>query len=266
MKKVIIDCLEKCSAVASYFGGSSYKRFPAWQDAARNSTGYNSPGILEKVYQAALMVKAGRAVYERDSVLFNEIQYSWPLLAGLMWVVAQSVGELNLVDFGGALGSSYFQNRQFLKNLRRVRWNIVEQKHYVDVGKKDFESDELRFYYDLQSCLLENKPNIVLLSGVLQYLENPYKLLEQIKRLPFKFIIIGRTSFCDKGEDIIGVQKVPREIFNASYPCWVFSITKFRDFWGPKEIVTEFYDLDERLASYSEFKGFIIRRSDENAV
>jgi putative methyltransferase (TIGR04325 family) len=37
------------------------------------------------------------------------------------------------------LGSSYFQNRKFLQSLPDVRWNVVEQPHYVDAGRKYIE-------------------------------------------------------------------------------------------------------------------------------
>lgn len=34
--------------------------------------------------EATLKVKRGEAVFERDSVLFDEIQYSWPVTAALI--------------------------------------------------------------------------------------------------------------------------------------------------------------------------------------
>ena len=70
--------------------------YTSWAEAQKVSTGYDSQAILEKVKDALLKVKNGEAVYERDSVIFDEIQYSWPLLAGLMWIAAQSGGELNI--------------------------------------------------------------------------------------------------------------------------------------------------------------------------
>ena len=64
----------------------------SWKEAKRNTTGYNSEIILEKTKSAVLKVKNGDAAYERDSVLLSEIQYAWPLLAGLMWVAARCGG------------------------------------------------------------------------------------------------------------------------------------------------------------------------------
>ncbi len=57
-----------------------------WDEAMVASTGYDSGIILEKTKAARLKVKNGESAYERDSVLFDEIQYAWPLLACLMWV------------------------------------------------------------------------------------------------------------------------------------------------------------------------------------
>ena len=103
-----------------------------WEEAENISTGYDTIEIIQKVQESALKVKNGKATYERDSFIFDEIQYSWPLLAGLMFAVAIHRGELKLLDFGGSLGTTYFQNKKFLDKLQLVSWNIVEQKHFVN--------------------------------------------------------------------------------------------------------------------------------------
>jgi putative methyltransferase (TIGR04325 family) len=91
-----------------------YGNFKSWQEAKEASTGYDAENILHQVKTSLLKVKNGDAVYERDSVLFDKIEYSWELLAALMWIAAQNKGELHLIDFGGSLGSSYYQNKSFL--------------------------------------------------------------------------------------------------------------------------------------------------------
>ena len=111
--------------------------FPSWMEASKSCTGYNIEIILQKVLSASLKVKSGDAVYERDSVLFNKIEYSWPITAGLMQAAAINRGFLSVIDFGGALGSSFYQNREFLVGLKSVRWSIVEQTHFVEAGKRN---------------------------------------------------------------------------------------------------------------------------------
>jgi putative methyltransferase (TIGR04325 family) len=140
--------------------------YRSWDEAMASSTGYDSEIILDKTCAALMKVKNGEVAYERDSVLFDEIKYSWSLLAGLMWVAARGGGTLNVLDFGGSLGSTYFQNQAFLSSLPGVRWNIIEQPRYVKAGKAWFENNRLHFYADIADCLTDTQPNVVLLSSV----------------------------------------------------------------------------------------------------
>jgi len=238
--------------------------YSSWDKAVQSSTGYDNEIILEKTRASLLKVKNGEAVYERDSVLFDKIEYSWPLLAGLMWVAARCGGTLNVLDFGGSLGSTYFQNRVFLSRLPCVRWNIVEQSRHVEIGKASFEDDCLRFYSDTAGCLADTKPNVVVLSSVLQYLESPYTVLGQILGLSCGCVIIDRTPFWAGPTDRLCVQSVPPDIYPASYPSWIFSRPRFHSSlpkdWQP--IVM--FDNPDRLAGPVDFayQGVIIVRQN----
>lgn len=248
--------------IRSKKGGMWSGDYGSWAEAMRASKGYDSDAVINKVRDSLLKVKRGEAVYERDSVVFDEVQYSWPMLAGLMWVAAQSRGELNVIDFGGSLGSTYFQNRKFLGALPKVQWCIVEQKHFVDVGRDCFQNDILKFFYDIDSCITESAPppNVILLSSVIQYMENPYSLLEEIKSKNFEFILFDRTSFTLDGRDRLTVQTVPPEIYETSYPCWFFDKRTFYDFFEDKyAVVAQFESLDKANIP-SVFEGSIVRK------
>jgi putative methyltransferase (TIGR04325 family) len=233
-----------------------------WDEAMAASEGYDSKIILEKTKAALLKVKNGEAVYERDSVLFDKIQYSWPILAGLMWVAARFGGRLNVLDFGGSLGTTYFQNRIFLSTLPKVRWNIVEQAHHVETGKIWFEDDRLRFYMSIADCLADTQPNVVHLGSVLQYLPMPHVFLSDLQRLPSDYIIIDRTPFWDGQNDKLCVQTVSPNIYPASYPSWIFSFSQFcsrleKD-W---EIVEDFECISKLKAPVTiDSNGFILVR------
>src|ERR1700712_2624661 len=82
--------------------------YNSWQEAEQQCVGYDADNILEKIKVATLKVKNGDAVYERDALLFDSIQYSWPLLANLLWIAGKKTSRLSVIDFGGSLGSSYF--------------------------------------------------------------------------------------------------------------------------------------------------------------
>jgi len=91
-----------------------FGNYENWEAAEKQSVGYDDNLIIDKVLESTLRVKNGEFPYERDSVLFKEIHYDWPILACLMWVAARNGGKLNVLDFGGSLGSTYWQNKKFL--------------------------------------------------------------------------------------------------------------------------------------------------------
>lgn len=236
--------------------------YASWEEAAAHSTGYDAPLILEKTKNALLKVKRGEAVYERESFLYDEIHYDWPLLAALMWVAAQDNGRLNVLDFGGSLGSVYFQNRLFLSQLNQVRWNIIEQTQHVATGKEWFEDDHLKFHLDIKTCLAETTPNVVILSGVLQTLDQPYQILNQLLSIPCNHIIIDRTPFWDGPKDRLCIQNIPPIIYTASYPCWIFSKQQFRSHIPNEwQTLVEFDSFDNFPAPVkTTWKGMLLSR------
>lgn len=235
--------------------------YSSWQEAASKSKGYDSSYILEKVKASMLRVKSGEAVYERDSVLFDSVEYAYPLLADLMWIAAQKNGRLNILDFGGSLGSTYYQNKNFLDFLPDVNWCIVEQDHFVKEGKKHFQSDRLKFYHSVDDCLDDNAIDVVLFSSVLQYLEKPYELLDTVFKGNIEYVIVDRTAFIS-GEDRITIQKVHPSIYKGSYPCWFFNREKFLNFMNNKYTLVHEFDAIGEANIKSDFKGFLFKIKD----
>jgi len=211
---------------------SAYRgEYPDWKSAEAAATGYASDEIVKRVMAAALKVKNGEAVYERDSVLFNERQYSWPVAAALLWCGQRNDGVLHVIDFGGSLGSSYFQNRPLLDGMKEVRWNIVEQPKFVEAGRANFQDETLRFHTSIASCGASAR--LILFSSTLQYLRNPYEILEQAVKSDAKIIVIDRTVFVEGLEDRVTVHNVPADIYPCSLPMWLFSESKLVRFLAP---------------------------------
>jgi len=207
-------------------GVSFEGNYKSWEEAASLCTGYDAELILEKVLDATLKVKRGQAVYERDSVLFDEIQYSWPVTTALMWAALRNHGHLHVMDFGGSLGSSFFQNRKFLSSPKSISWNIVEQSHFVDMGRRFIEDDILKFYSSIEESVKAVSPNVILLSSVVQYLKNPQKLFDQINSIEADILLIDRTPFSAESENAICIQNISSNIYKANYPMWLLSRSK----------------------------------------
>jgi putative methyltransferase (TIGR04325 family) len=240
--------------------------FADWAAAtAAAGDGYAAPQILERTRAAMRQVRDGTAVHERDSVLFDRIQYSWPALSGLLWAAARHGGELNVLDIGGALGSSFMQNRRFLDGLRSVRWNIVEQAAFVAVGRAEFSGDGRQFYHSVAECLAETTPQAAVLSGVLGYLPQPEALLDELAAGPCDTLILDRTAWIDGADDVIYVQRVPPQLYAADYPLRLLSrsrlLTRLARDWT---IISE-HESGERLktAVAHRYGGLIaLRRTD----
>lgn len=241
-----------------------YGDFTTWQEAKDLSVGYDASNILEKVKSALLKVKNKEAIYERDSVLFNEVEHSWELLSALMWIAAQNRGVLNIIDFGGSLGSTYYQNKSLLDKLVKVRWNIVEQKNFIEEGVDSFQDEILNFYLTVDDCLKASQEpvNVILFSSVLQYLEDPYDLLNEISRYDIEYLLIDRTGFTLNDTDRITVQKVHPKIYDATYPCHFFNEQKFLSWFKENgyELIFDFQSLD-KVNIPSKYKGFLFKKS-----
>jgi putative methyltransferase (TIGR04325 family) len=241
-----------------------------WSKAVNRCGGYDSDLILEKCRQSLLQVKQGNAVYERDSVLFDHIEYSWPVLAGLMTAAAHAGGRLHVLDIGGSLGSTYFQNGRFLKCLKDVVWHIVEQPQFVACGKADFTNEQLKFHEEIDDIIAFNNINVILVSSMLQYVENPYDLLSDIVKKQVPFLIFDRTTFSSDAENFLAIQKVNPSIYSASYPCWFLDRGKFfQSVQNDYELVEQFYSLNHPIKLQDGKKviecpeeGFIFMRKE----
>jgi len=239
--------------------------YPDWASAVAVAKGYDAGNILEIQRASMRQVRDGQAVYERDSVLFDKIEYFFPALASLLLIASRNGNCLSVLDFGGALGSSYYQNRAMLAHLSDLSWHVVEQPHFVTAGQAEFQNDHLRFYSTIDASWAARRPDVVMLSSVLQYLENPEELLARIGKLGPDYILVDRTPILDQGRERIVVQTVPPIIYPANYACRLFAPGALETTLAPSyDVVFDFevhagtvIQVDESLARY---RGMLFQR------
>lgn len=200
--------------------------FASWDAAGSHAVGYDADNILERVATAIVKVQSGEAVYERDSVIFSRIEYSFPLLAALLKAAAERGGNLRVLDFGGSLGSSYFQCRGFLEDVKELTWCVVEQENFVARGRAQFASDQLFFFSSMDECLQDGHADVLLFASVLQYLSDYEVQVRRAVDSGVRYIVIDRTPFSQEAKDWLCIQYVPSDIYAASYPCNILSKSK----------------------------------------
>ena len=239
----------------NYFTGE----YQSWNEALVHCKGYDDEDILKKLLPSAQKVKNGEMVYERDGILFENIEYSWEVLAGIIWVALRNSGYLCVLDMGGSLGTTYFQNNKFLNEISLSSWNIVEQPKYVKVGKTYFEDEKLRFFDSIENCVETCNPNVILISCSLQYMRDPHAIINSLCKIGSDAIILDRTIINNNKSNKIYVQHAMPSI-GGSYPCYSISESWLFD------LLNKTYDLIESFDSLSfrelkdidsTFKGYI---------
>ena len=234
----------------------------SWAEAELICSGYDSPEIVNKVLGTTIKVLNGEYAYERDSVGFLKVEYSWPVLCGLLLAASTNENNLSVLDFGGGLGGSFFQNQRFLSGLSSLNWSVVEQSAFVNAGNEKVKFKGLHFYNSINECVLERHPNAILLSSVLQYINNYQVIINEVTRIGAEFIIIDRTPFLKNGStEKIFTQQVPDWIYRASYPCRFFVKNDLIKIFESKGyFLLESFDSLDDLDDRAKWRGYIFRR------
>lgn len=205
--------------------------YKSYEAAKQKCKGYDEDHILKRIAETTLKVKNKEIAYERDGIAYDTVQMNFPLLKTLLYIASENNNELTVIDFGGSLGTTYYQNYPYLKHLKKLKWCIIEQPAFVEEGKKNFENEHVKFYSNIQECLLENDPQLFLICSVLQYIEKPYELLDEIKDTRIPYLLLDFVGYNNKASDRITIQHVPPAFYGieASYPCYFFSKIKIED-------------------------------------
>ncbi len=238
----------------------------SWDQAIGMSSGYSDPAILERVVAATRAVTSGQARYERDAMLFDKPTFPFPVLAALLRAAAQDASRLDVIDFGGSLGSTYRQCRPFLNGLSSIRWSVIEQASFVEAGRNEFTTDELRFFASLGDLPQRGNESVVLLSSVLQYLDDPLDRLHELAKVSARHLVIDRTPLSELADSRLCIQHVPKHIYAASYPCWILSRPKLLDHLSRNWRLVAEYPCPEGSASTEDglpfaFQGLILEKT-----
>ncbi len=245
--------------------GSCFRgEFSTWEEAAAQTKGYDDSSILEKVLANTIAVRDGKAEFERDGVLFYRRDDRYPMLAALMRCAAENDGNLRVLDFGGGLGSAYFQHRHWFAGLKSIKWCVVEQEHFVEAGNKHLNDGKLFFTKSIEEAGKIGKFDIIIFSSVLQYIKDFSVVIGQAIMLEPAYILIDRTPVIEGDKDMICVQKQTRRIVSSSYTARLFSTISLLDAVGRRyKVISEFSALDDPMGGIMRtvnFRGFIFER------
>lgn len=221
---------EKASTIC--FSGD----YDSWSAAYKECDGYESANILDTVSKAINRVIKGEASWERDGCLFYEPKYVYCLCAAILKCAIQNENKgVRILDIGGALGSTYFQNRNYLKDVKNIEYIVAEQDNFADYGHRNLENEVLKFIRSSERWDEQERVDIVLLSGSLNYIEEYEEIISKINRAEPRYIILDRIMVGSRMR--ICREMVPEYIYKCSYPLRIFREGQIESFFKDYVIV-----------------------------
>lgn len=210
-----------------YFGD-----YRSWQGAYDECKGYEDEVILSTVIEAVDKVVKGEAAWERDGYLFYEQKYVYCICAGILKCAVQNKNRgVRILDIGGALGSTYLQNRSYLSDVKNLEYVVAEQNHFAEYGHQNLEDGTLSFIRCTDHWEEQEKFDIILLSASLQYISQYEEIISKIVTAQPRYIILDRIIVGDRMR--ICKEDVPEYIYKSSYPIWIFTEDQIKDFFKP---------------------------------
>lgn len=221
-----------------------------WSIALKNSKSYEDNAIVEKIIKTYEQIENYNfEFYERDGILFKQ-KFDEIFLLNFLTENIKPGKFLEVLDFGGSLGSRFFSNYNFI-NKNNIIWNIVEQNKFVEFGKKKLNKNNLQFYCSIDECSKAKNIDCVIFSNSLQYLEKYDETLKYIKKNKIKSVFIDFLPVSNLKNHKIFVQNIPKKIYKSSYPIRIFSKDKFIN-----EIKNLEFDIELKDRKKAVFYGF----------
>lgn len=137
----------------------------------------------------------------------NVIDWDYPIMFWLeRELLARADGWTNLLDAGGHVGTKYRAFSRLMK-LAKVRWEVYDLPPMVKAGIEMAERDGLQGKLSFCSDISKSrKADILLCSGLLQYLDEPFpKFVSRLPAWP-DVIILNKVALRD-GKTIFSLQR-----------------------------------------------------------
>lgn len=140
--------------------------------------------------------------------------------------------RLRVCDFGGGLGGGRAVLAAVLGPAVELDWDVVETPALARAGNARFAGPGLRFHGSLDA-LDDREHDIIIVSGVLQYLAQPAETFARLARRPHHHMVmnrfpIRRSAAAAVRTDVCTVQDLGLLHAGVSVPHWCFSEDRWR--------------------------------------
>lgn len=182
--------------------------------AAAGGDGYENPAIIEGTIRRTRQVRADVAA---AGLLSGTTMQT---LAAVLSTFGTAPRALHILDFGGAMGTHYYALAPLLEKRFQLKWTVCETPATARAAAAEFQTDELQFVDSLER--VSGRPDLVLCSGSLQYVEDPAESLGRLLALSDVFLM-NRTAIVARESDKVMVQTVNTDVYQARFAAWFLS-------------------------------------------
>lgn len=157
------------------------------------------------------------------------------LAAAFLTAIVRAGGtdrRIRVCDVGGGLGGVHSALTGMLGDRLLLDWDIVETPALARIGNERFAGPDLRFY-DSLDALDGREHDIIIASGVLQYLSDPAVTFARLARRPHHHLLLNRFPIrhapAGIHRDICTIQDLAALLPGVSVPHWCFSKDNWRN-------------------------------------
>jgi putative methyltransferase (TIGR04325 family) len=211
-QKRIVKQVAACATRASMFEGE----YASFEAAARDCKGYDDAGAATSASRRMSELKTGNNPIEIDG-RFQQVHSALCVIRDRL-----NTKTISVLDVGGGNGSYYFRLKQLFPT-DTLKWHVVETESMV-AACQPIGTPEVSYSTERPT----DQFDVVLISGALQYLPDPYESLKRFSSAG-NWMILTRLPVHDRTCDRIMKQVVPAHIHSGSMPIWIFDASNFRN-------------------------------------
>jgi len=189
-----------------------------WKSAVSGSSGYQSPRTISTIAGSDPVIDRG--TIKQNFLGSRYLQVASAILSGLDPEKLKSGTTIRVLDVGGALGQYFYLLRDNVPNLK-FEWLILETPALCQLGESQHvDHPGISWTYALNDS--SQTFDIVLLSGMIQYVEKPFEFLEMVMQKA-QLLIFNRLPLSTKAHNLVCIQRPGLFESKGSYPVHIFS-------------------------------------------
>lgn len=188
-----------------------------WEIAVSRSSGYQSQQTIRSIKGSDPVVSKGTPKVFLGG---RYLQVTSAILSGLNTEKLKLDTTIRVLDIGGGLGEYFFLLRDNVPNIK-FKWVILETQSICQLAKM-YHSEVSGVSWTDALTDSSQTFDIVLLSGVIQYLEKPFELIEMaMQKAPL--LIFNRLPLSSKAHNLICIQRPGLFESKGSFPLHILS-------------------------------------------